>query len=227
MTNWFIASEEGSQQGPLSDEEMRSKIDLGEVSPDSLVWHDGMTDWARADATELAGFFVKQPPPLPHGFAARTSDMPIIQRQPAAGRADPPYDQPPPRSGPGPAGMGYAAPPMGPLEAVKSCLSKYFTFSGRASRSEFWYWALFTFLANIVAGFIDGGSNPYGGPGVLGGLLSLAIFVPSLAVASRRLHDTGRSGWWQLIWLIPLFGGIILFVWFCFRGRMERTIYDD
>ena len=86
---------------------------------------------------------------------------------------------------------------MNMVDAVKSVLSKYVGFSGRARRSEFWYWRLATTLAAIAISIIElvlGLSADGSGPISL--LFSLAIFLPDLAVTFRRLHDTGRSGWW-------------------------------
>lgn len=95
-------------------------------------------------------------------------------------------------------------------QAVSSVLSQYATFTGRARRSEYWFWVLATFIASIVAAIIDGVI----GAQIVGLLLLLATIVPNLAVGARRLHDTGRSGWLQLIGLIPIVGWIILIVWF-------------
>ena len=92
------------------------------------------------------------------------------------------------------------------------CWKKYAEFSGRARRKEFWMFALFNFLASIAIGIVDG---ILGTSGALGGLYSLAVLIPSLAVAARRLHDMDRSGWWQLIAFIPLIGWIILLVFLC------------
>ncbi len=93
--------------------------------------------------------------------------------------------------------------------AVKTCLRKYFVFSGRASRSEFWWFYLFTVVLGAVGGFIDGilagsGVIPLlAGMGIFGGLASLFTIIPSLAAATRRLHDTGRSGWWLVcFWIL-------------------------
>ena len=97
------------------------------------------------------------------------------------------------------------------LEALK----KYAVFSGRARRKEYWYFALFNIIVSIALGFIDGLSgffSPEAGIGLLGGLYSLAILIPSIAVSIRRLHDTDRSGWWLLISIIPLIGAIELLV---------------
>jgi uncharacterized membrane protein YhaH (DUF805 family) len=75
---------------------------------------------------------------------------------------------------------------------------------------EYWMFFLFNFIIAFVLGFIEGLA---GGPGVLGGLYSLAVLLPGLGVSVRRLHDTGRSGWWLFIGLIPLIGAIILLIY--------------
>jgi uncharacterized membrane protein YhaH (DUF805 family) len=101
-------------------------------------------------------------------------------------------------------------------DAVRTCLQKYVDFSGRARRSEFWFFVLFNVLVGIVAGIIDGilGTRSGYGYGVVQGLASLALLLPNLAVGARRLHDTGRSAWWLLIALIPVVGAIILIVFY-------------
>lgn len=92
------------------------------------------------------------------------------------------------------------------------CWKKYAEFSGRARRQEFWMFVLFNGLASVALGVVDGilGTN-----GALGGLYSLAVLIPFLAVSVRRLHDTDRSGWWILVNIIPLIGAIILLVFLC------------
>jgi uncharacterized membrane protein YhaH (DUF805 family) len=104
-------------------------------------------------------------------------------------------------------------------DAIKVCLSKYVDFTGRARRSEFWWFFLFTVLVSIVASILDAilGTG-YGGSssgGVINTIASLALLLPSIAVAIRRLHDTSRIGWWILIGLIPIVGWIILIVFYC------------
>ena len=96
-------------------------------------------------------------------------------------------------------------------------LRKYVDFSGRARRKEYWYFILISTLISIVLTFIDGltGSlSPELGMGMLSGIYALAVLVPTIAVAFRRLHDTGRSAWWLLIGLIPLIGAIVLLIFF-------------
>ena len=94
-------------------------------------------------------------------------------------------------------------------------LKKYAVFEGRARRKEYWYFALFYLLAMIATTIVDMMTGMYSQTleiGVLSGILVLAIFVPSLSVTVRRLHDTDRSGWWVLIGLIPIIGAIVLLV---------------
>ena len=87
---------------------------------------------------------------------------------------------------------------MGFGEAVKTCLRNYFVFNGRARRSEYWWFYLFTIIVAIVAAIMDGmfvgWENADEGP--VGTVTSLALLIPSLSAGWRRLHDTGRSGWW-------------------------------
>jgi uncharacterized membrane protein YhaH (DUF805 family) len=98
--------------------------------------------------------------------------------------------------------------------AIKSAFSQYATFSGRASRSEFWFFYLFLVIASFVAASIDAlvlnNQNSY-----LTLILFLATLIPLIAITTRRLHDTDRSGWWQLLPFIPLVGAIILIIWLC------------
>ena len=109
--------------------------------------------------------------------------------------------------------------------AVRTVLTKYATFSGRASRPEFWWWILAIFLASAVTQLIDAflltpmlgfeaGDENAGQP--LSMLFSLLILLPAIAVAARRLHDIGRSAWWLLLAVIPIVGSLIL-LWFYTR----------
>ncbi len=92
---------------------------------------------------------------------------------------------------------------------------KYAVFSGRATREEHWMFVLGNIIIVLVLAVIEGiaGIAPETEESVLGLLYGLAILIPSYAVTVRRLHDTGRSGWWCLIALIPIIGSIIFFVW--------------
>lgn len=105
-------------------------------------------------------------------------------------------------------------------QAIKSGFSNYVTFSGRAARSEFWYWTLFVVLVTMAAGILDRGLFDFEEPtttGVFGPLVSLIFFLPGLAVSVRRLHDLDRTGWWLLL-VLTMIGVILLIVWDCIKG---------
>ena len=92
----------------------------------------------------------------------------------------------------------------------------YINFQGRARRKAYWMFILFNLIALVILGLIEiaiglSGQNGYG---ILTGLYTLAMILPLIALAVRRLHDTGRSGWWILIGLVPLVGPIVLIVFY-------------
>jgi uncharacterized membrane protein YhaH (DUF805 family) len=105
---------------------------------------------------------------------------------------------------------------IGFIDAIKRGFAKYATFTGRASLGEYWWWVLFVGLSYMVLGLLvnltDGGGTQLGFFGVVALLGYLATIIPSIAVAVRRLHDVGRSGWWFLITFIPFIGSLILFI---------------
>jgi uncharacterized membrane protein YhaH (DUF805 family) len=92
----------------------------------------------------------------------------------------------------------------------------YVNFQGRARRKAYWMFVLFNIIALVVLGVIEGaiGLSGQNGYGILTGIYSLAMILPLIALAVRRLHDTGRSGWWILIGLVPLIGPIVLIVFY-------------
>ena len=96
-------------------------------------------------------------------------------------------------------------------EAVKSGFDHYTKFDGRAGRPAFWWWFLFGVLVAIGANIIDAILGTWG---VVNGLAGLALLLPNLSVAIRRLHDTDHSGWWVLIGLIPIIGWIVLLIFY-------------
>ena len=97
-------------------------------------------------------------------------------------------------------------------ESIRVCFTRYFDFSGRSTRSEYWWFFLFLVLGGLLGVVL----SP-----IASGLFTLATLVPSTAVATRRLHDTRRSGWWQLIVLVPLLGIIVLLVFLAQEGRED------
>lgn len=101
------------------------------------------------------------------------------------------------------------------LDVLKN---KYAQFSGRARRREYWMYFLIGMLVSIALVIVDaitGTLSVEAGIGLLSGVYSLAVLLPSLAVTVRRLHDTDRSGWWILIAIVPFLGAIVLIVFLC------------
>jgi uncharacterized membrane protein YhaH (DUF805 family) len=118
---------------------------------------------------------------------------------------------------------------MGFLQATKTCLAKYVSFSGRASRPEYWWFALFVILGAVLFSLIDsavfGSSSESGSP--LASIFQLAMFLPLTAAGWRRLHDSGRPGWWillpmlaSILFVVVLLGGVMIF------GGLERAGAD-
>ncbi len=127
---------------------------------------------------------------------------------------------------------------MGFGDAVKKCLRDWITFSGRAPRSEYWWFVLFNVLVSIVIQVILGGLAAGMGNGGGGGIVVLILSLIALVVliyfaiagisaAVRRLHDKDKSGWFYWLILIPLIGPIILIVWFCQRGTVGPNQYGE
>jgi uncharacterized membrane protein YhaH (DUF805 family) len=103
-------------------------------------------------------------------------------------------------------------------------LRHYADFTGRARRKEYWMFALVSTIISVALAVLDSALS-LNSLLSLGVLYSLAVLLPSLAVGVRRLHDTGRSGWWMLISLIPLIGGIVLIVFFATNGQEQPNAY--
>lgn len=124
----------------------------------------------------------------------------------------------------------------GLFEAIGICFSKYAVLTGRAPRSEFWWWSLFQFLiaasfdamiipqelrdlaSTLATGVIPPLDSTHATVQLIGTLFSLALFLPTLAVTVRRLHDIGKSGWWYFYGIIPLLGWFTMLVWLCRKG---------
>jgi len=110
-------------------------------------------------------------------------------------------------------------------QAISSGFRNYVTFAGRASRSEYWYWALFSVIGAVTTSILDYAifsDSDFASP--LNAIFNLVCFLPSLAVAIRRLHDIGRTGWWFLI-AFTIIGLIVLIVWFCQKSDPGPNAY--
>ena len=103
-------------------------------------------------------------------------------------------------------------------KAVKTCLGKYADFNGRAARPEFWWFMLAQIVVLLIAGMV---SN------LLEALVSLGLLLPGLAVGARRLHDIGKSGWLQLLWLLPIIGWAILIYWAAQPSAVGANVYGS
>ena len=112
--------------------------------------------------------------------------------------------------------------------SIKTCFNKYADFSGRALRSEFWFFCLFTFLGGIITVIIDvmilGYSVESYGPINL--IFSVGVLLPSFAVTTRRLHDINRSGWWQLLY-ITIIGILLIVIWNATEGENKKNKYGS
>lgn len=188
---------DGGRIGPLSEAEVYEEIAGGNIGPETLVWHEGMDEWEEA-----------QQHFQPQDQTARS--VPVVERTQRAPRVDV-----------GAEGSGGAAPPRGFKDAIEVCLAKYMDFTGRASRSEFWFFALFTLAVGFVASIFDAALFAPGSIGLIGLVASLALLIPGWAVGVRRLHDTNRSGMWYGVFLV-LATGFSIYI-----QRAVRPILED
>lgn len=183
--NYYIIHN-GQQVGPMPKEQL---LAYG-LCPTSKVWCEGMPNWADASTVaDLQPLLASQRPPTP---------QPPYQ----GGYQQPPYGQPVNNQ---PQEIGFG-------DAIKICFNKFADFEGRARRSEFWWWRLFLAIVNMALQMVV--TFTFGGATIFVLLVSFALLIPDLAVGARRLHDTGRSGWLQLL-MLTCVGLIPLIIWWC------------
>lgn len=193
--SWYYAIN-NERMGPVDEADLAPLLANGTIGPQTLVWCEGMADWATAETT------------LPDALrnASNPSDGSV-----------PPLTTP--------SSETIFNHPTAFQAAVKTCFDKYATFKGRARRPEYWYFALFTFAGSIILSIVDAVVFMSQNFSPLSSLFSLAMLVPSLAVGARRLHDIGRSGWWLLIALVPVIGFIVLIIFLVKKGDEEANEY--
>lgn len=197
MTAEWHVSIDGMQRGPLTAEQIRSLATSGQLKPTDHIWKEGMSEWASASSVK--GLFPQSPPSPPRPPASPPPSHAVDQRQmnPAAAGA----------STPGWVSFG---------EAVTLGLPKMFDFSGRASRSEFWWFYLAVVLVWLPILFMA--INVVGVPEETMQVLAYVYYaVVASGIGARRLHDTNHSGWWQLLVLTGI-GALVLLIWFCRKG---------
>ena len=122
--------------------------------------------------------------------------------------------------------------------AIIKCFMLYFVFKGRAKRAEFWWFFLFLMILGVMTSIIDSTlgtqivTNDMGTitevddqkTGIFSTVVQLITFIPGLAVGARRLHDTNRSGWWQLLWIVILIGWIPLLIFFASSSKNDEGV---
>ncbi len=233
--SWWYAIGQ-NKFGPCSSSELLKLVEQGKLFPDSLVWKEGMAKWVPA--SRIKGLWQKLPstPPLLAGQAPESAPaqvqfgLPDPAPQSAQADSTAKFDNFVPLQSAWPDEEEYeeevAQPePVTFKEAIVRCFKKYVVFSGRASRAEYWYFILFiygsAFLLGLLMGLIGVSES---GSDSMAGILQLAVFLPSIAVATRRLHDTGRSGWWQLIVLTGI-GFFVLLYWLIKAGDEGENEY--
>ncbi len=190
----YYISNNGEKAGPFDLNDMLANG----LTRDSLVWCQGMADWQPALQVPEVAALLNQVPPQPASQPAQQSYQQSYQQanqQSYQQAYQQPYQQPYAQS------MDFG-------ESIKVCFNKYADFEGRASRAEFWWFYLFNLLLYFITC----------------GVACIATIIPSYAVGSRRLHDSGKSGWLQLLGFIPLVG-LILIYWFAIDGDPGENQY--
>lgn len=186
---WFYLDTDKQIVGPLSLDKMELLIKDYTIKRNTLVWNKSLQDWTLAIETSLKEIFSEVPPDLP---ALIDKDDPYFYGS----------------------DVNSAKTNLSILEAISSCFQKFSDFSGRASRTEYWYFVLFFFLMFFLV------RVPLGPIRAMVTIVFLLSIMPFLAVGSRRMHDSGNSGWMQLV---PFYNLILL----CKRGDKGKNRYGD
>ncbi len=230
-TWWYAIGQE--KIGPCSGSELIELVAQGKLFPETLVWKQGMPNWVPA--SRIKGLWQNPPAVPPQQPLQSTTPPPFAAPVPASSphadafgthgnnsaSSQPQFSDS--LSAQPDWGDEYEEEPQPPKpltfkEAVVRCFKKYFVFSGRASRAEFWYFTAFiyglAFLIGVVSGLMDVDDATLDS---IIGIYQLALLAPSLAVGTRRLHDINRSGWWQLISLTGI-GILLLIYWWIKKG---------
>lgn len=209
LTKQWHYSVNGQNLGPFSPDQMRAFLAAGTVNGNTMVWASPMQEWVPLSRTDLTAA-PRQAPPVA-GQAPARPQAPGGPVQISIGG----------KTITVPEAVQQVAPPEF-LQAVKTCLEKYTDFSGRAARPEFWWFYLFSVIVIVAAMILDWIVSFVVSFSIFQLLASLALIVPQIAAGARRLHDTDRSGWLQLISL-TIIGLIPLIYWLCQPGTKEQN----
>ncbi len=270
MAQYYLVKD-GQRVGPLAIDQLTQ---YG-LTPETLVWTDGMTDWVKASQIpEVAALLAPKPAPAPAPAPApqplqQPAPQPVQQPQTQYQAPQPQYQQPQPQYQQPyqqqAMGNYVATPQMGFMDAVKTCLKKYFDFNGRARRSEFWWFYLACYIVNGILGGIFSAITSWGSSkaaelqsqidgadfnellelsrqaqeanssyqssliiwGIIFGIISLAILIPMLSATARRLHDVGKSGHLQWLYLLCGIGVPICLILCIPDGKPEPNKYGE
>jgi uncharacterized membrane protein YhaH (DUF805 family) len=207
---WFYIAG-NDRKGPYSSDQMKALMKAGVMNRQTLVWTVGMEDWSNLNTTPFSGDVQTIPPEIPQQTPPEIPQW--IPTQTA--RAD--------------------TAPSAQVESksedffssISSCFDNYFTFSGRAKRSEFWYFKLFiilgTLLSILLDAFIFGKDDPIFITTIL---FMIIVTLPGISVSVRRLHDIDRTGWWYLLLSVPFLGIIILIIFWCQPSTHGMNRYE-
>jgi len=218
---WFFERGSG-QEGPVETEALRAMLADGSLKAENKVWRKGLPDWLPAgDVEDLASPApapVAAPTPPPAAPAAAAPE-PVAVDKPAS--ASPVYVPPAAghqqSTGAGESSGTAAGVCKNPVEAFKRVvLENYMNLSGRAPRSEFWWFQLAWYIVLVIASMINDS---------LAGLLMFALFIPSLAVSVRRMHDIGKSGFYMFAVMVPVIGPFVLLYWFVQDSESGSNAY--
>lgn len=192
--------------GPINLSELMQLFLNGDLEANEEVWREGMANWEPASqVTQLRSCFQARSPQDIEINAVSTNGS--SSRSQRRSRSNPKKNE------------------DNPFYWYGAVWKQFVNFNGRARRKEYWYFTLCNLIVMIllnVVSFLIGDYN-----GVLGNLYTLAILLPGLGVLARRLHDTGRSGWWILIGLVPIVGFIVLLVFLVQEGDSGENQYGD
>lgn len=217
MKQYYIYKPDRTQEGPYPEEMVRTSYEQGMLPANTLIWFDGASEWmpiqnifselrAASSTTSASDTDVSADEPNIAAVSATLIEDSAAIHTPPAGSAMPTPQPATPVAPPDVETTPYPK-SWNPITAFVSCMKRYARFSGRASRSEYFFFQLAWFMLFFLFFILGAGGSVVGF--LLSGLLYYGSIVPGLAVTARRFHDTGRSGW---LMLIPIYACVIVFL---------------